>query len=138
MVGLPHWLRDFANSVALRMTPMDLMSPLGCHIYRAEGVWEVTLFASSTEIVGGNHDGVRRPSKFSVDLHGVCELFTEVTAFNWQALSLGPDDELGAHISIEGNYNGHDIWLRVLSKAPRRFEPGRQSMVYQLSLEETW
>jgi hypothetical protein len=33
-------------------------------------------------------------------------------------------EQTGQHISIEGTYQGHLVWLRVLAEAPDDEEPG--------------
>ena len=134
----PTWLREFANAVAGTIQPVDVLAPLGCHFHRDGDVWEVSLFASSTEIVGGQQDGNVRPSRFAVDLAALTGVFEQVQTFHWQVMAANRWDELGAHVSLEGRYQGHAIWLRILSRAPQRFQPGRQARVYDLSWEEVW
>ncbi len=138
MVSPPAWLQELANAIAALMTPVEVLSPIGCHFCFVEKHWEITLFASDTEIVGGQKDGGQRPSRFSLDLKRVVELFGSVSSLRWQALPLGPQDELGAHFSLEGEFEGQPVWLRVLAKSPRRFDAGRKAHVYELSWEETW
>ena len=140
MTAPPPWLAKMANQVASEMHAMDVLSPIGCHYYhsRDRNQWEVTLFASKTEVVGGQRDGLVSPSKFTVDVGGVIDLFTEVTALNWQALPVGPGDELGPHVSLEGVFQGHAVWLRILAKAPRRYKAGRRASVYEFHLEDIW
>lgn len=120
------------------MDPADLMSPIGCHYYFGDGQWEVTLFASNTEIVGGVKDGSLRVSRFCVNLKKVVGLFSEVHELTWQSHSLAKDDELGAHLSLEGTYAGEPVWLRILAAPPKRFKVGRQAQVYQAGWEEVW
>jgi hypothetical protein len=138
MASIPEWIEELANGVASYMTPVDFLAPIGCHFCCVDGQWEITLFAAATEVVGGRKDGVKRPSNFTMDLARVFELFNEVTTFHWQALSLGTDDDLGAHVSLEGICQGQPVWLRVLSRAPRRFEPGRQARIYDQRWNEVW
>lgn len=120
------------------MTPADLMAPIGCHFCLVDAQWEVTLFASKTEVVGGQKDGVLKSSPFSVDLKGICDLFSEVSSLRWQALSFGADDDLGAHLSLEGIHNGMSVWLRILSTPPKRYKAGRQALTYGMEWKDTW
>ena len=135
---LRNGLQKFADAVALQMNPVDLLAPVGCHFCFVDDTWEVTLFASSTQIVGGKKDGVLRHSRFHVDLRGVIDLFSEIWSLTWQPLSLAADDELGPHLSIEGLFAEHPVWLRILARAPKRFDPGRRAIVYDATWEETW
>ncbi len=138
MPAPPEWLQKFADAVALQMNPVDLLAPVGCHFCLVEDTWEVTLFASSTQIVGGKKDGVLRHSRFHVDLRRVVDLFSEIWSLTWQPLSLAADDELGPHLSMEGLVAEHPVWLRILARAPKRFDPGRRAVVYDGIWDETW
>lgn len=134
----PEWLSELADAAALLMMPVDVMAPVGCHFCLAEGTWEISLFVSNTQIVGGKKDGVLRGSRFHVDVQALTGLFTEVHDLSWQAQRLASDDELGPHISLAGTYAGNPISLRILAHPPKRFEPGRRAIVYEHSWEEIW
>lgn len=136
----PAWLAQMANELAIQIYGVDILSPLGCHYYhnRALNQWEVSLFAASTETVGGSQDGRVLPCRFTADLLRIAETFSQVTSFSWQPLALGSDDEIGPHISLEGHYQGHFVWLRLLAKAPERFQTGRLVRAYELKLEDVW
>ncbi len=138
MVAPPHWLSAFANSVATHIHSVDLLSPLGCHFQNVDEVWEVTVFASRTEIVGGPEDGRMSDSGFNVDVKNIIEQFSQVESISWQTQPLGLHDELGAHLAIEGLIDNKQVWLRVTAAAPRRFAVGRRALVNQQKLEELW
>jgi hypothetical protein len=128
------------DEVAIHVCAFDVLSPLGCH-YRhnpTDQRWEVTLFASSTETVGGPRDGRKTASKFHLNLSGLVEFFPDVDKFYWQALSLGDEDELGPHVSIEAAYKGNPVWLRILAAPPADFEPGRYAHARDGQLENLW
>ena len=135
---VPPWLRELADAVAEQIAPADLLSPIGCHFCELDGRWEISVFASSTEFVGGRRDGRRQQSKFSLNLLRVLALLDNVQACHWQSRAIAPSDELGAHFSVEGKYQGHSVWLRVLAEAPRRFTPGRQARIHENAIVDTW
>ena len=134
----PQWIQDLTRAVAEHIYSFDVLSPVGCHFYKVESQWEVTIFASSTEVVGGPKDGMRTSSNFSLDLYKVHKVLDDVSEFRWQPLSLGDEDELGPHISLEGTREGHEIWLRILSEAPADIEPGRIIWAYDGRMEQVW
>jgi len=138
MSAPPEWLKSFADKAALEMQPADVLAPVGCHFCHVEGTWEVSLFASSTEVVGGKQDGLLRFSRFRMDLRALMDLFSEVEDVSWQALPMGPEDELGAHVAVGGTYAGNRVWLRILAQPPRRFSHGRRAISYEPAWEETW
>ena len=136
----PAWIARLANDLSVHLRSMDLLSPLGCHFYHNKALdqWEVSLFASRTEIIGGPFDGRERSSSFQVDLKGVAAIFDAVLQFHWQTHSLGGEDDLGPHIAVEGTYEGRSVWVRVLSESPERFDAGRSFNAYDLRVEDNW
>ncbi|WP_291173203.1 hypothetical protein [Gimesia sp.] len=140
MPAPPSWLKTMANQVASLMYDVDILAPIGCHFFHnsSRNEWEVTIFASNTEIVGGEWDGVLAPSKFCFNILNLGEIFEEVESIFWQALPVDYDDQLGCHISIEGKYEGERVWVRVLAEAPEEFEAGRRMQAYEFNLKEIW
>lgn len=134
----PGWLKELADAAAQLMMPADVIAPIGCHYCFADDVWEITLFASSTEIVGGGQDGEVRRSRFCLDIQALTRVFVVVHEISWQAHELGGDDELGPHIAVEGAFGEYDVRLRVLAFPPKRFASGRRAIVYVPSWEESW
>jgi len=140
MTHPPSWLQETANRVAEQFHGADALAPIGCHFYHDErdDVWEVTLFVSHTETIGGEFDGKVTPCRFSVDLSGLESLFSEIRQFSWQAVSMGEDDDLGPHLAIEGAIGTENLWLRIVSEPPRQFEAGRVADVYEREFRNRW
>ncbi len=138
MSNPPDWLASLTDQVAAVFVAVDLLAPLACHYSTNEGLWEVTLFAAPTEIIGGPQDGRVRPSRFHLDVKPLLEQFDQVDSAYWQAQGLGRDDDLGPHFGIEGTYQGHHVWLRLPALPPKRFPPGRQALVQERAWEELW
>lgn len=138
MSAPPRWITEFADEVAALLEPADLLAPLGCHCCQHENVWEITLFAARTEIIGGPRDGERRPSAFHINLLELTRLFESVTAMDWQAHAVHEDDDLRTHISVTGRILGRSVWLRVLATAPPQFAVGRQALVHEQQWKEVW
>ena len=57
-----------------------------------------------------------------MDLDGLRSVFDGVDDFSWQTLGLTYSE--GPHVSIEGLYQGHQVFVRVLAYAPDDEEPG--------------
>ena len=117
---------------------MEPMGPIGCHVHRGPVSWEVTVFASLTEVVSGPHDGRLFGSRFEVNLKKLLEVFSDISAMHWQCQGVGPEDELGAHLSIEGHYGNELVWVRIPAISPERFGPGRKMLVIQRRWQEVW
>ena len=138
MSSRPEWLTELTNGVCSALYAAEEMPPIGCHVAKSGETWEISLFISPTEIVGGEHDGERLSCLFFLDLLELMHLFDVVESVNWQPHELNENDELRNHVSVTGYYHGHSIWLRVLADSPERFEPGRFAHLNEQKIHDTW
>ncbi len=138
MATPPDWLAAMVNDIALRILPVDPLAPIGCHYAHVDDCWEVTLFVSASEVVGGEYDGERFASAYQFDLVGVEAHFDDVTALGWQPIEFGEGDDVGPHIAIEGVRDGHQVWVRVAAFPPAHLEAGRIFNVLNSTIDELW
>jgi len=119
MSRAPQWLQELVNDVAAVTDSLQDEVELGCHVFRntEDGEWEVTLFAEAPDW-GGRLATASIPPVLSVDVLAITKTLDHVTNCRWQTAELSADDDLGAHLSIEGTRCGHAVWLRVLSHKP--------------------
>ena len=139
----PRWIERLANLISEEFRSSDLLAPIGCHFHHHDdGVdrpqWEVTLFVSNTEFFGGPHDGKLAVARYMLDLKKVFAVFESVDSFYWQAQSMADDDQIGPHIGLEGEFEGHSVWLRVTSEPPTQFGAGRSVDLYSNVVEDCW
>lgn len=140
MESPPEWLAEFSTCISASLKAVDLLAPIGCHYFYSteDELWEVTVFVSSTEVVGGEYDGRKVTSRFFVDVGMAIAVFEEGASVSWQALPMDDeDDEIGPHISIDGVYQAHHIWLRIPSRPPEQFESGRKASPWA-GLHDVW
>lgn len=138
MAEPPLWLTAFADVIAGYITPVEPLAPMGCHYHLNEGVWELSVFVGDTELVGGDRDGERIPARFLVDVLPLLSQFREIFDFTWQPDRFSEEDELGCHLAIIGIHDEQLVCVRVLSRSPERFPPGRRANIYGGVLEEMW
>lgn len=120
--SLPGWLDSLFEVVAANMSPQNAMGPLGLRYRNDEGMWDVSVYPTPVELLGGAVDGEVVAPDFTLDLEGLRSAFDRIDDFGWMALGL-PQTE-GPHVSIEGSYMGHEVYLQVLAYAPDDEEPG--------------
>jgi hypothetical protein len=116
------WLDDLVEAVAGNMEALSAPGPLGLRHRQEDGLWVVEIYPKSVEVVGGADDGEVVAPAFSLDLEGLWSVFERVDAFSWQ--SLGYPLGEGPHVSIEGVYQGHEVYVQILAYAPEDEEPG--------------
>jgi len=124
MSQVPEVLESLVDDVAANMEAHSAMGPLGFRYCEEEGVWEIAVYPTPVELVGGAVDGEVVSPGFTLDLDGLKSAFEQIDSFHWTAHGFGPNDLEGPNISIEGRYRGRAVYLRVLAYAPEDEEPG--------------
>jgi hypothetical protein len=119
---VPPWLDHLVETVAENMEAVNAMGPLGFRYGEEDGFWEVMLYPVPVELVGGAVDGEVVAPGFTLDLERLRSAFERVDGFSWNSLGFG--DSEGPYISIEGEFDGHTVYLQVLAYAPEDEEPG--------------
>lgn len=138
MANPPEWISALANNVSACLEPLEPMPPLGCHYHHCPTGWEVTIFPSLTEIVGGPEDGRKTAPRFRVNVLAAANLFTRIEEIGWQSRAVNEDDQLGSHLAIEGMIEDEIVSVRILKSAPTCFDPGRKAFTNQGCVVETW
>lgn len=136
----PAWLRWFVNDAIRGVMHRSDSAPIGCHFYfdSENTVWEVTLFVSRSEVLGGAWDGEPVPTGLEVDILKVSAAFDRQPAVFWQAERVLAEDELGSHLSFEGISRGNQVWLRVLQTPPSWAGVGRLLHASTGEFENLW
>ncbi len=116
------WLDELVEAVAGCMEAGSPMGPLGIRYGEEDGMWLIDLYPTPVELVGGAVDGEVVAPGFSLDIEQLRGLFDRIDAVAWQSLGF-PAGE-GPHISVEGVYQGHEVFIQVLAYAPEGEEPG--------------
>ncbi len=123
---IPEWLEDLMATIGDCLTAHSPMGPLGWYAFEEEGMTELIIFPKTVLFVGGEMDGELGVPGFSFDVQTLLKAFERVDAVQWNSQGMGPHDEDGAHFSIEGIFQGHEVWVRILAEAPEDEEPGME------------
>jgi hypothetical protein len=99
----------------------SVQGPLGYRYGEEDGFWEVIVYPTPIELVGGAVDGEVVAPGFTLDLEGLRSGFDRIVDCCWNALGLVPSE--GPYLAIEGKFQGHDLFLRILAYAPDDEEP---------------
>jgi hypothetical protein len=125
--GLPFWLNELFDAIAEGLTPDSLMGPLGFRWLEEEGFWEIDAYPTPVELVGGAADGAVVAPGFTLDLERLRAAFDQIDDLGWNALGW-PDGD-GPFVWVEGAFQGHSVFLRILAEAPEGEEPGAKLRV---------
>ena len=116
------WLHWLLQAVAECMTADSPMGPLGYRYSEEEGFWEVDIYPTSVELVGGAVDGEVVAPGFTLDVTELRSAFERIDSMAWHSLGF-PHDE-GPRFVVEGVCQSRSVLLQVLAYAPDDEEPG--------------
>jgi len=122
----PAWMEALVDVGAECLDAHSPMGPVGFRYCEEDERAGLVVYSTPVELVGGAKDGTVVIPSFSLDLHALLAAFERVTALQWCAHGFGPYDPEGPCVSLEGIYQGHPVWLRVLAEPPQDEEPGLQ------------
>lgn len=129
MADSPAWLESLADMVSTSVEAYSAMGPFGFRYHQDGADWELIIYPTPVELMGGAEDGTLVCSGFSLDVQLLLSRFDQVTAVQWCTHDFGLSAPEGPQLSIEGTYQGHNIWLRVLAEPPSNEPPGLQLRV---------
>jgi hypothetical protein len=124
MSEAPQWLVSLVDAAGDCMEVHCECGPLAFRWGSDRDLWEVRIYYAPGEAVGGADDGAMLAPGFTLDLTRLTSVFDKLTEVCWRSHSFGPHDQEGPHVSMEGVYQGHHVWLQVLAEAPEGEEPG--------------
>ena len=116
------WLHQLLETVAGCMTADSPSGPLWYRYREEEGSWEIDVYPTPVELIGGAVDGEVVAPGFELDVDEFRAAFERVEALMWHSQGF-PHDE-GPRLVVEGVYQGRQVFLQVLAYAPEDEEPG--------------
>ncbi|MCP4658686.1 MAG: hypothetical protein GY856_25015 [bacterium] len=120
----PAWMESLIDVVLESIETHTLMGPLGYRYGEDSGLWEILVYPTPVELSGGDVDGMIVSPGFSLDLEPLLAAFEQIADMRWSVYRYGLHGLDGPEISIEGVYEGNEIFLRILAEAPEDEEPG--------------
>lgn len=116
------WLDKLLEGVSSCVEPDSPMGPLGLRYWEEEGFWEIWIYPTPVELIGGAHDGEVVVPGFSLDLEQLRSAFDSIAHSGWNSLGLNFPE--GPYVHVEGVFHGREVYLQVLAQAPEDEEPG--------------
>ena len=119
---VPAWLEQLVETVAANVEADSVLGPLVYRYVEEDGFWEVVVYPSPVELVGGALDGDVVTLGFTLHLEGLRAAFQRVHELCWNAIGLIGHE--GPYVAIEGEHQKHKVYLQILAYAPEDEEPG--------------
>lgn len=116
------WLTDLLDAVTSCMEADSPMGRPGLRYQRADDFWEIWIYPTPVELVGGARDGAVLEPGFVLNVEQLRMAFDSVVDMGWNALGLNFVE--GPHFYVEGAFGGRELFLQVLAHPPEGEEPG--------------
>lgn len=120
------WLEDLIAGIGNCIEAHTLMGPFAWRYWPEDDFHHLLFYPTTVRLVGGKQDREEVLPGFSLDIDSLLSLFQSIEAVTWNSQGMGPYDDEGPRVSVEGIYQGHDVWLRVLAEPPEDEEPGME------------
>ena len=122
-----EWLEEFIDLINGCIEAHSPMGPTTWRYGMEEELHHLIISPTTVKLVGGEWDGEEVVPGFSLDVDSLLSLFDEIEAVYWKhRRGWGRKDEEGPRLSIEGIYQGRDVWLRILAEPWEDDEPGME------------
>jgi len=127
--GDPSWLKEFVKVVSSSLLTDRSTGHLGIRYREYGGIWEISVYP----IQGGGDleesEGSAASPSFAWDIEELRSVFDRIDGSGWYAVCPGGTES--PYVWIEGDYQDHEVFLRLLPGEPVHDEPGEQCEVWK-------
>ena len=102
-----EWLDRLLETVADCTVADSPMGPLAYRYGEDEGFWEINVYPTPVELVGGAVDGEVVAPGFTLDIEELRAAFDRIVELVWHSMGF-PHDE-GPRLVVEGVYQGRQV-----------------------------
>jgi len=120
----PTWIKQFVKIVSSSLVTDRSTPHLGFRYRVDDRNWEVSVYPSHEE---GNHEvaeGSGASAGFAWNIEELRSVFDSIDGSGWYAVPSGETE--CPYLWIEGNYQSHEVFLRLLSGKPDHLESGEK------------
>ena len=112
------WLETMVDAAVGCMEAHSATGSFGHRYSQENDPTTVLLYPTPVELVGGEEDGVRVVSGFTLDIQTLISVFEEVIEIQWESRAFYPSNPSGAKVAITAFYQGHLVWMNILAEPP--------------------
>jgi hypothetical protein len=123
----PGWLKGFAEVVSSGLLTDSATDELGVRYREDGGYWEISVYPPGA--AGEKIRGTAERSKVAWDIERLRSVFDRIDGSGWYAAC--PGEAGGPYVWLEGEYQDHEVFLRLLPGEPDQVEPGEECDVWR-------
>jgi hypothetical protein len=118
------WIKEFVRTVSSSLLPERSTPHLGFRYRVDDGNWEISVYPIHA---GGDHEGAEGSGEspsFAWNIEELRSNFDSIDGSGWYAVPPGGTGY--PYLWIEGNYQTHEVFLRLLPGEPDHVESGEK------------
>ena len=127
--GDPAWLEEFVKVVSSGLLTDRSTGPLGIRYREDDGHWEISVYPIRSGVDLEEAEGSAASPGFAWDIEELRSVFDSIDGSGWYAVCPGGTES--PYVWIEGDYQEHEVFLRLLPGAPVHDEPGEKDEVWK-------
>lgn len=122
----PPWIRALVEDVLVdSVQPLGFIGPLGYRYWEPGNQqnffpgWQLAVYPTPNEVQGAVvHDGAKYVSGFRLNVGRILAAMSHVEMVAWNAPVEYTGDLDGPELSVQGQFAGKHVWLRVFNLPP--------------------
>ncbi len=127
--GDPTWLEGFVKVVSSGLLTDQSTDPLGIRYREDDGHWEIGVYPIRSGADLEEAEKSAASPSFAWDIEELRSIFDSIDGSGWYAVCPGGAES--PYFWIEGVYQEHRVFVRLLTGAPVHDEPGERSEVWK-------
>ena len=126
----PAWLKAFMKALWPSLASGGPIPRLGIRYQEDHGYWEISVYPVDEEGDLDEGEGSVESRGFAWDIEELRSVFDSINRSGWYAVCSGGTES--PYLWIEGDYQNHDVFLRLLPGKPDHIEPGEKSEIWSV------
>ena len=120
---------DFIEAISSSLMTQRAPGKLGVRYREQGGYWEISVYPLSVGRVGERITGLAESTNIAWDIERLRSVFDRIDGLGWYAAC--PSESGSPYVWLDGEYQDHEVFLRLLPGEPDQVEPGEKCEVWQ-------
>ncbi len=121
------WLKEFVSMISSSLVTDEATRKLGVRYHEEHGYWRITVYPLPDKAARETIESSAVPPGFAWDIENLQSVFDCIDGLGWYAVPA--DRNENPYFWIDGEFQGHEVFLRLLPGEPDQVEPGEKCEV---------
>ena len=121
------WLKGFVRMISSSLMTDETTRKLGVRYQEEHGYWRITVYPLPDKAARETIESSAVPPGFAWDIENLQSVFDCIEGLGWYAVPA--DRTESPYFWIDGEFQGHEVFLRLLPREPDQVERGEKCEV---------